>query len=85
MYWFKVIAHDYMDEHPVISFRLFDSIEDAVSYEKRMNESYSGGTTCIVPAIKKEVVDYISRYDIKLDEVRMREVHDDNNYRFSTC
>ena len=85
MYWYKVIAHDYMDEYPVISFRLFESSHDAISYEKHMNENYSGGTTSVAPAIKSEVLDYIKKYDIKLDAVRLKEVHDDENYRFSTC
>ena len=83
MYWYKIIAHEYMDEHPTVSFRLFQSNEDAYSYENNMNRSYSGGTTSVVPAVKAEVLDYIERNRIELDQTQLDDVNNEQNYRFT--
>lgn len=81
MIWFKYKEHDYMDESPSVGFRLFEDEAQAHTWEKHMNDNYSGGCTCIIgPATKAEILSYIEENHIQLDELTKKNIENDNNY-----
>lgn len=81
MYWFKYGYHDYMDERPGYGYQMFASEETAKDWVECMNPHYSGGYTWLIgPASQKEVLDYIERYKIEVDEKTLENINNPNNY-----
>lgn len=81
MIWFKYKEHDYMDESPSVGFHLFEDEEQAYAWEKHMNDNYSGGRTWIIgPATKAEILSYVEKNHIQLDELTKKNIENDDNY-----
>lgn len=81
MYWFKYGYHYYMDERPGDGYQMFASEATAKDWVELMNHLYSGGYTWLIgPASQKEVLDYIKRYKIEVDEKTLENINNPNNY-----
>ena len=60
---------------------MFASEETAKDWVERMNHHYSGGYTWLIgPASQKEVLDYIKRYKIEVDEKTLENINNPDNY-----
>lgn len=83
MIWFKFITHEYIDMYPRITFRTFNTIEEAREFAKQMNANYSGGTTTFAGYAKKqEIIDYVNQnnLDETLDDATLADINNNNNY-----
>ena len=81
MIWFKYKEHDYMDESPNVGYRLFEDKWQAYAWEEHMNNNYSGGRTWIIgPATKAEILSYVEKNHIQLDEPTRNNIENDDNY-----
>jgi hypothetical protein len=82
MIWYKYREHDYMDESPNVGYRLFEGEKEAYAWEEHMNTNYSGGRTWIIgPATKAEILSYVERYDIELDDKLYANINNDAYYK----
>jgi hypothetical protein len=82
MIWFKYAVHEYMDEKPEIGFQLCESRESAQEWAREMTAAYSGGPTYIIgPATKAEILSYVERYDIELDDKLYANINNDAYYK----
>ncbi len=81
MKWFKVLIHDYMDMSPEVSYRLFEDWNQAKAWEKQMRENWASGTTNVVGyATQQEILDYIQRYNLQLDEATRNNINNKQYY-----
>lgn len=83
MKWFHYAYHDYMDERPGDGYQMFDSLEAAKDWAKRLNKHYSGGVTWIIgPATQTEVLSYVERYkgQLNITKETLKKINDPNNY-----
>ena len=81
MIWYKYREHDYMDESPNVGYRLFEGEKEAYAWEEHMNTNYSGGRTWIIgPATKAEILSYIEKNHIQLDELTRKNIENEENY-----
>lgn len=81
MYWYRIISHAYMDEHPEIGYRLFEDDANAKEYEAHMQAHWSGGTTNIDGhATQDEILRFIHINHITVDKKTMDNITNEDYY-----
>lgn len=80
MKWFKYESHDYMDPKPEMGFRMFENLETAQDWANHMQNNWSGTCSIIGFATKQDILDYIDKYHLTLDERTLSDINNDEYY-----